>query len=392
MRLQLFDQVTLLTKLAALGIAATLCACGGGGASSTSSAQGPAPAPSPSSPAAVLIPAAQTDASYNCYDTNDGARCYATSYTLKSSLTASELAETFQGNNTFQNKALLSCKRSVACSIADLAGSISTQQATAMRNAATAVVKLTLPFQSFATNTGNGVSFPGLCSGTVIQNSLDGRVYILTAGHCLYHDAQSFWPSVGAGTYRSNGIPIYATFSFEEPSCGVSPNFSAVGNRTVAATPVFSSYAPYSAANGWNGSPYGSGADIALLQLMEPLPLGVSPVRVSMKPLTNQSNLFTYSHPLGADMRGGAIDGGIVGANGYQYLLRAAKRVIEPGSSGGPLFSYDSLTNAVELRGVLSGSTVADAQNPTCMSSEDVVVTRIDTQSIFLPRYVGPLQ
>ena len=208
----------------------------------------------------------------------------------------------------------------------------------------------------------------------------------------MYHNAQSFWPAVGSGTFRSNGIPIYVTFAFEEQTCGGALDFNGIGAKTVTATPVFSSYAPFAATNGWNGSPYGSGPDIALLQLTEPLPFGVVPIPVAIRPISSQTNFFTYSHPLGVDKKGGLIDGGLVGATGYQYLMRASKRIVEPGSSGGPVFSYDSATNKVELRGILSGSTTSNANNPTCNSAEDLVVTRIDTQSIFLPRYVGPLQ
>ena len=380
----------LMNKLVGLVAAVALSSCGGG-SSEPSTPLAPAPSPVPS-PAPATVPPAQTDALYNCYDTSDGSRCFATSYQLTTSLTATRLSQQFQDNNGGRNPALLSCKRSAVCSIADLNGGITSQQSSAMRNAATAVVKLTLPFQSFISSTGNGVTFPGLCSGTVIQNSIDNNVYVLTAGHCLYHDGDLFWPSVSSGTYRSNGIPIYVTFAFEEDTCGGVLDFSRIGTKTVTATPVFSSYAPYSATNGWNGSTYGSGPDIALLLLTEPLPVGVVPVRVSLKAMTPQTSAFIFSHPLGVDKKGGVIDGGLVSATGYQYLMRASKRMVEPGSSGGPIFSYDSATNTVELRGVLSGSTKSDDQNPNCNAAEDLAITRIDTQSIFLPRYIGPLQ
>lgn len=338
---------------------------------------------------AQFITPFKTDASYSCHDTGDAMRCYTQQYQILAGLTSAQLINNLISSNANQrarNPALLSCKRSVACSISDLAQGTPPAQLAAMRAAASSVVRLTWPAQTFA-----GVQFNSFCTGTVVKNSLDQSIYVLTAGHCFYEAGQSYLPLVYSGSYRSNGVPIYATFHFEEPACGSAVDYAAVPGRTVPAAPVFSSFTQFVESNMWSGQPYNGAPDIALLQLMGPLPAGVTPIRVSFEPVTPQKKLFVYSHPLGLGKSGGLLQG-VANATSYQYLVKASTRVVEGGSSGGPIFSYDPSTEEVSVVGLLSGSSNPDAVNPTCAATEDLIVTRADSHSIFLPRYLGAPQ
>lgn len=340
----------------------------------------------------VFVPTAGTPASVTCWDSGDPNRCYANPYPLNGLLSTSTVFSsiaTQYARIAADNASLMACKQSAPCAASALAPSA---LSSAMTRASSAVVRLSLPIQSFIGSGigGSGVTYPGTCTGTVIQNEQDQATYILTAGHCLYVDAQSFYPGVSPGGYRQYGIPIYGTFGFQKATCDAPADFQAFSNSTVVATPVFSAFEQYSADNNFTGVPYGAGADVAMLRVTSLLPLGVTPIRVSSIVPRSGQTAFSLSHPRGLDKTGGVIDGGLRAATSFQYRFNASRRLVEPGSSGGALFVFDPATQEVTVRGVLSGST--RSTTGACAEAEDLIFSRSDSWSDFLGRHIGPVR
>jgi len=234
-----------------------------------------------------------------------------------------------------------------------------------------------------------GYGLVSSCTGTVIQNNLDSKIYIVTAAHCLYQDGNFYYPNARFGTYRARGLPLYVTFNFEKTSCSGSSKAEAFGGYTIAAEPVAYLYS----LNGWSSPTFNSAlgeiTDFALLQVTSSLPPGVQPIALSSKALLPSERIYTYSHPFGTDKSGGIFDNGVVigKSSGYQYLVGSSSRLTEPGSSGGPLFAYDPNNNKVTLKGIQGGA----QDSEICSSPQISIFGRLDRHAPFLSAYVGPI-
>lgn len=363
-----------------------LSGCGGGGNDKpdgqTSSA------PQPTGPV-MVAPALQE--TYTCDSASSPSRCDTDLYPLKWNQSVTQLSQfltTYYNNVSPPNAALMACKPHAACQSSWGAG-LPAGLTDAMRQASTAVVRISMTtdhVQGYYNNLG----FGGSCTGTVVRNTLDSSVYILTAGHCLFD--HPLYPSVNTGAYKAIGLPVYVSFTFQKEGCTDQINLAGSGGQTLPAVVIGWKYAEKgSSAPNW-ASIDGGTIDFAMLRLAAPLPAGVTPIPVRARALAASDQLFTFSHPLGLDKVGGLIDQGanFAGSTPYQYLVTSSRRLTEPGSSGGPLFAYDGTT--VSLIGLQSGASVPPGASANeCMSAQGLSYSRLDDHQLFLKSYVGAM-
>lgn len=343
------------------------------------------------------IPAATPlNGSYSCFDRRDFAsgKCFTSVYPFKWNLTSYQFDDYLR--TTFErmekdNISLLSCKQSSAC-IENQSG-LSMSEIRAMKQASSAVVRITLT-SNWIYNPATGMDYgiASACTGTVIQNDLDSTIYVMTAAHCFYSNHNYYSPLDQFSSYRESGLPLYVTFHFEQDACRTTSAYPKDGGYTVPALPVARLWTQ----DGWSAPSAAVGAitDIALLQLVAPLPAGVTPVRVSSQPLTATERLFTYTHPLQVDKTGGSFDGGIVleQTSGYQYVVKSSSRLVEPGSSGGPLFAYEPSTGALAIKGTLTASSNPPSNtSEACRTSATAIYGRLDRHAPQLNQYIGKL-
>lgn len=370
-------------------LALLVSGCGGGGGKND---QGATTGSQPQPPSPAMVAPAEIQ-SYTCDSASSPSRCDTDLYPFKWAMSIAQLTQTLTStyNDVIaKNAALMACKPQVACQTSWGTG-LPTSLADAMRQASTAVVKVSLTTDHVRSYY-NALGLSNTCTGTVVRNTLDSTVYILTAGHCLF-DAP-LYPNVNSGSYKNLGLPVYVTFFFQKEGCSNQINLAGSGDQTLPAIVV-----------GWNYSQNGLSApdwhtisggtiDFAMLRLAAPLPAGVTPIPVRARSLAPTDQLFTFSHPLGLDKVGGVIDKGadFAGSTPFQYQVFASRRLTEPGSSGGPLFAYDGASNTVSLIGVQSGASVPTGANAeVCLSSQGLSYARLDDHRVFLQSYIGPM-
>lgn len=156
-----------------------------------------------------------------------------------------------------------------------------------------------------------------LCTGTLINNTgIDGKPYLLTAGHCIT-DQDDAWRTV-------------CTFDYERSSCG---SGTVNTSQTISGAELISTV---------------SGLDFSLVQLTVPPPPSYNPLYLGWDLDTiGISSTVTIHHPAG-DVKKISVDtdAPIKGnfGGGYDYMshwriLRWETGATEGGSSGAPLFS-----------------------------------------------------
>lgn len=203
-----------------------------------------------------------------------------------------------------------------------------------------------------------------LCTGTLINSDKFPRAFVLTANHCIATAAEA---------------ASLTTFWFHENSaCGV-PN-SVQGSVQVAggANVLLTNYMVDSTLLELNGTPPAgsvySGWDAALIAQNAPV--------------------VSVSHPRGDPMkyaegtRGSNIR--TTGNTAYDnYGVNFTRGVIEGGSSGSGLFTL-SPTSGLQLRAILSGTTLRSGSGMSCTNTgESAIYGRFE---IFFPNIRGIIQ
>lgn len=193
-----------------------------------------------------------------------------------------------------------------------------------------------------------GSSF--LCTGTLI-NSNSQQNFFLTANHCISNQAEA--------------SSIQTRWFYEATTCG---------GGTLAASP--------------NAVTLGGGAsltftnqfvDQTLLTLTLAPPAGTIFAGWLASPMVPGTSLVAISHPtgdvmkfaLGANTANGRSDG-LTRLQGYEQEMYSAlfsRGVIEVGSSGSGMFVLNG-NNSLQLRGVLSNSTVVNGNTLSCTHPE----------------------
>jgi len=370
-----------------------LYGCGGGDGSLADSANGQAPPTGGQTPPnlAVKVVAPVLTTTYSCDSAATASTCESSIYTFLRTISSSAYEQVLKDDyaaNIGGNTALMACKPSVACAN-DWGSGIGAAQVEEMKRAATAVVRISMPNDHLANGQTAGLGLSAKCTGVAVKGSKDESVYILTAAHCLYEEP--LYPNMRYSSYRSAGVPVYVTFFYEKSTCGGQMDFQSFGPRTVPSIVVAHNYS----LNGWSAPNWnqisGGVTDFALLKLAGPLPNGVTPITYSARTLASSDKLFTFSHPLGLDKVGGMIDRGadFVGSTGFQYQVSASRRLTEPGSSGGPLFAYDSEKNIVTVIATQSGAGPNASPTNTCGTTQSLSYARLDSHADFLNTYLG---
>jgi len=148
----------------------------------------------------------------------------------------------------------------------------------------------------------------GLCSGSIINNTLNDRTpYVLFADHCVSGSASSY----------------VFLFNYQASTC---TGTSGPENQSVSGSTLLSS------------ADINSGPDYALLEMTSNIPDSYNPFyvgwsRVSFPP----QNVFGVHHP-GAGIKKITLDGSNVNGNGYYWEFQYNDGRVIPGSSGSPLF------------------------------------------------------
>ena len=148
----------------------------------------------------------------------------------------------------------------------------------------------------------------GLCSGSIINNTLNDRTpYVLFADHCVSGSASSY----------------VFLFNYQASTC---TGTSGSENQSVSGSTVLSS------------TDINSGPDYALLEMTSDIPDSYNPFyvgwsRISLPP----QDVFGVHHP-GAGIKKITLDGSNVNGNGYYWEFQYNDGRVIPGSSGSPLF------------------------------------------------------
>jgi hypothetical protein len=176
------------------------------------------------------------------------------------------------------------------------------------------------------------------CTGTLINNTAsDGKLYVLTANHCISTAAQA-----------SNSIFMFG-YSKAECSAGAKEPLKFAGAKLVATSPDNS-------------------LDFALLELYDEAPIGASLFYSGWTVKTDlQGPVWSLHHPRGDYMKGSKSDAAPIQewftdpSIGYSFVSNSHWRVqewsagvTERGSSGAGLFNA-----AGQITGVLSGGDAA---------------------------------
>ena len=203
-----------------------------------------------------------------------------------------------------------------------------------------------------------------LCSGTLINTERYPAAYILTANHCINNTASAASMS-SIWFYELTACPSV------DPTAMVNPNFVQVSggmqlvftNHNVDSTLLLMGAPPSGAVYaGWNRSRLMAGAPIVSL-----------------------------SHPKGDTIRFAlgsmAQEYRIEGHPQDMYGVRFTRGIIEGGSSGSGLFTLSN--GSLQLRGVLSGTTVRQAGGMSCTDlDEDALYARFEIFEPEIDQYI----
>jgi hypothetical protein len=222
------------------------------------------------------------------------------------------------------------CQLDVACAI----GGLSPGEQPAVLDATHAVALMVLTTSTGSTTT---------CTGTLLNSAAYPKPFLLTAYHCLAGAAalETYW-------------------FFSRTGCGVGTVNPAV-QSTGGATIVFLSQP----------------LDSALLVLRQMPPAGVSYIGWDATTLPMNAQIFAIHYPRG-DVEKGSL-GVVVGTNStltsisgaglfppdQMYLVNWQFGIVEPGSSGSALFSFNQDASAMQVRGTLTGGNATCAGGPS---------------------------
>lgn len=212
---------------------------------------------------------------------------------------------------------------------------------------------------SFRSGSGNF-----LCTGTLINSDKFPRAFVLTANHCIATAAEA---------------ASLTTFWFHENAGCAQPN-TVQGSVQVAggSNVLLTNYMVDSTLLELNGTPPAAavyaGWDAALVALNTPI--------------------VSVSHPRGDPMKyAEGTRSSLIRTSGntaYDYYgVNFSRGVIEGGSSGSGLFTL-SPTNGLQLRAILSGTTLRSGSGMSCTNTgESAIYGRFE---IFLPNIRGIIQ
>jgi len=222
---------------------------------------------------------------------------------------------------------------------------------TAMAQAKKSIMKITF-------NEG-GSSY--LCSATLIDTERAPAAYVLTANHCIDNAAaastiSSFWfyETLGCGSGGNN------------PAVQVAGGMQLVmGNFNVDSTLLL-----------MNGAP----------------PAGAVRSPWTRDHLASNTQILSLSHPLGDTSRlaigGTTQEYRIAGRPQDVYGVRFTRGIIEGGSSGSGLFVLGS-NGALQLAGILSGTTIRHANGMSCTNlDEEALYSRFDIFEPQMDQYI----
>lgn len=212
---------------------------------------------------------------------------------------------------------------------------------------------------SYRSGTGNF-----LCTGTLINSDKFPRPFVLTANHCIATAAEA---------------ASLTTFWFHENSGCALPNTVQSSVQVAGGSNVLlTNYMVDSTLLELNGTPPAaavySGWDAALVALNAPV--------------------VSVSHPRGDPMKyAEGTRSSVIRTNGNtaydNYGVSFTRGVIEGGSSGSGLFTL-SATGGLQLRAILSGTTLRSGSGMSCTNtSESAIYGRFE---IFLPNIRGIIQ
>ena len=187
----------------------------------------------------------------------------------------------------------------------------------------------------------NGSGF--LCSGTLINTERFPAAYLLTANHCIDNAASA--------------ASITTLWFYENIDCDsgiVSPNSVQVAG---GAQLVFTNY----------------NVDGTLLLMNRAPPAGVVYSGWNPARLTAGASIVSISHPSGDTSRYAlgsvAQEFRIEGRPQDEYGVLYSRGIIQGGSSGSGLFTLAN--GSLQLRGILTGTTVRDADGLTCTNLDE---------------------
>lgn len=202
-----------------------------------------------------------------------------------------------------------------------------------------------------------------VCSATLI-NTERQEPFLLTANHCIDNAAaagsvESWW------FYEHTGCDTTAST--------VNPDSVRIQGGTQL---VFGNYS----------------VDATLLRMNRPPPAGAVFSGWNAARLSNGISVVSLSHPTGDTSRlalgATSREFRVVGRPQDMYGVRFSRGIIEGGSSGSGLFTLSG--GALQLRGILSGSTVRNGGGMSCTNlNEDALYGRLDILHPQIAQYIG---